>query len=89
MITYMGMTMPMAAFAEYDYPYAGDSYGVDFDQASTVFEEGDVIALFGDSITHSGKFIRELYEHYLNSDVEMGRLEMYNVGIFYFTASPK
>ena len=31
--------MPFAAFAEYDYPYAGDAYGVDFDQASTVFEE--------------------------------------------------
>lgn len=45
------------------------------------------VCFFGDSITHSGKFIRELYEHYLKSDKEMGRLEMYNVGISGDTAS--
>ena len=45
------------------------------------------VCFFGDSITHSGKFIRELYEHYLKSDKEVGRLEMYNVGISGDTAS--
>ncbi len=45
------------------------------------------VCFFGDSITHNGKFIRELNEHYLNSDEEMGRIEMYNVGISGDTAS--
>ena len=39
------------------------------------------VCFFGDSITHDGTFIKELYQHYLNSDKEMGRVEMYNVGI--------
>ncbi len=39
------------------------------------------VCFFGDSITHRGYFIDELYEHYLASDKEMGRLEMYNLGI--------
>ncbi len=39
------------------------------------------VCFLGDSITHRGLFIDELYEYYLKSDKKMGRLEMYNLGI--------
>ena len=82
------VAMPFAAFAEYDYPYAGDAYGVDFDQASTVFEEGDIIALFGDSITHGstkGSHINTSWfvqlEYYLATRYPALRVKTKNFGI--------
>ena len=39
------------------------------------------VCFFGDSITQNGTYIKELFQVYLDSDKEMGRIEMYNVGI--------
>lgn len=45
------------------------------------YTNGKVICFLGDSITQNGKYIRELYEHYLaNTDIIPG-VEMYNCGI--------
>jgi len=45
------------------------------------------VCFFGDSITQNGTYIKELFQVYLDSDKEMGRIEMYNVGIPGDTAS--
>ncbi len=75
------------AFAD-NYAYAGDAYGADFAKANSVFEEGDVIALFGDSITHgtaTGKHINASwfvqFEYYLATRYPALRVKTKNFGI--------
>jgi len=42
---------------------------------------GKTVCFLGDSITHDGKYIRELAQTFLNSETENGRYEFYNCGI--------
>ena len=48
---------------------------------------GKTVCFLGDSITHDGKYIRELAQHFLNSETENGRYEFYNCGISGDTAA--
>lgn len=45
------------------------------------YTDGQVICFLGDSITQNGKYIRELYEHYLGNKDALPGVEMYNCGI--------
>ncbi|MBQ8526183.1 MAG: SGNH/GDSL hydrolase family protein [Clostridia bacterium] len=45
------------------------------------YTDGQVICFLGDSITQNGKYIRELYEHYLSNEDAIPGVEMYNCGI--------
>lgn len=43
------------------------------------FKENNVVCFFGDSITHQGKWIRRIYDYYINT---VGtKLEIYNCGV--------
>ena len=45
------------------------------------YTDGKVICFLGDSITQNGKYIRELYEHYLSDETAIPGIEMYNCGV--------
>lgn len=45
------------------------------------YTDGQVVCFLGDSITQNGKYIRELYEHYLANTDAIPGVEIYNCGI--------
>ncbi len=78
-----------APAAAADYPYTGDARGVDFEQADlSVLEEGDRIALIGDSITHGStktgfvntSWFVQLY-YYLATRFPALKIKTVNLGI--------
>ncbi len=48
---------------------------------------GKTVCFLGDSITHDGKYIKELAQTYLDSEKQTGRYEFYNCGISGDTAA--